>query len=335
MAAGCRIESSLLRVTMSTPFWLALPSGFHHKRCVIDDNLGFEVFIWRGEDADSQVLLLNGATHGDEWEGPTFLTELAQNFRPENLQGTIVAVPVLNEAAFFACNRFSPLDEKNLARVFPGDENGAPTEKLAHAWQTQFIMHASYYVDIHSAGAPHEILPWSGYSMHDDANILEAQRRMSHCFPKMWHWGTPYLPGRTISAAAENNVASIYLELQGKGGCEPNDLEIIRAGFENLIKLFDFVPGEAQQFEPTRRRESTELGEGHLQVENPAPCDGILMKIVEVGATVSEGKILAIVQPLDGSTPQEVRASNSGRVVMARRFRALREGDALAVVVDI
>jgi predicted deacylase len=320
---------------MSTPFWKDLPAGFHQRRYFIAGDIGFEVFIWRGDDADSRVLLLNGATHGDEWEGPTFLTELATHFRPEKLNGTIVAVPVLNEGAFFACNRVAPSDQKNLARVFPGSENGAPTEKLAHAWQTQFIQHANFYVDIHSAGAPHEIWPWAGYVMHEDAGVLETQRKMASCFPNMWHWGTPYLPGRTISAACENNVPAIYLELQGKGGCEAGDLEIIREGFANIVKTLGFVPGEPKQYAPTGLRESTQGEEGHLQVENPAPCDGILTQIVEAGKRVHEGETLAIVQPLDGGAPREVLAAHAGRAVMVRRFRAVREGDALAVIVDI
>ena len=320
---------------MSTPFWQGLAAGFHQKRCVIDGDLGFEVFIWRGDNADGKVLLLNGATHGDEWEGPTFLTEIATRFRPENLSGTIVAVPVLNESAFFACRRVAPGDEKNLARVFPGDEDGTPTEKLAHAWQTQFIAHASFYVDIHSAGASYEIWPWAGYVMHDDAGVLQTQHDMCACFPQMWHWGTPYLPGRTISAACENNVPAIYLELQGKGGCESGDLEIIREGFANITKTFGFVSGEPKQYAPTGLRESTLGQEGHLQVENPAPCDGILTQIVEAGKRVETGELLAVVQPLDGGAPRELFTAHAGRAVMVRRFRAVHKDDALAVIVDI
>lgn len=320
---------------MSTPFWKDLAPGFYRKRCVIEESLGFEAFVWRGHNPDDRVLLLNGATHGDEWEGPTFLTELAQTFRPDELNGTLVAVPVLNEAAFFACQRCSPLDEKNLARIFPGVHDGTPSPRLAHVWRTHFIAHASFYVDLHSAGAPHTIFPWVGYVMHDDAQILHTQRTMAHCFPQLWHWGTPYLPGRTISAAAELGVPAIYLEAQGKGGCESSDLETFRCGFENLLKTFGFVAGDAQHFAPTGLRESTRGEEGHLQVENPAPCDGILMHIVETGKSVEVGETLAVVQPLDGSTPCQVRALQSGRAVMTRRFRAVKKGDALAVIVDV
>lgn len=320
---------------MSTPFWNDLPVGFHHRRCVIENDLGFEVFIWRGEVANSKVLLLNGATHGDEWEGPTFLTELAQSWRPEDLTGTVVVVPVLHEAAFFACKRESPLDGCNLARVFPGNPEGTFTEKIAHAWQTQFIAHASFYADFHSAGAAYQIYPWAGYAMSNDASTLDTQRQMAKCFPNVWHWGTPYWSGRTISAAYEHNVPAIYIECQGKGEVEEYDLNILRTGFGNLLKLLCFEQGDPQLFEPNAVRESTEGEEGHLQIENPSPCDGLVMQIVAPGSQVEIEDVLATVQPLDGSTPLEVRTAKAGRVIIARRFRAVRQDDFLAVVANI
>src|SRR6195952_1250206 len=45
-----------------------LPEGFHQRR-IARDGVGFEAYIWRG--APGPVLLVNGATHGDEYEGPT------------------------------------------------------------------------------------------------------------------------------------------------------------------------------------------------------------------------------------------------------------------------
>src|SRR5690606_26337440 len=228
------------------------------------------------------------------------LTELARDWRPDRLNGTVVAVPVLNEPAFFAGRRETPLDEKNLARVFPGDAAGTATEKIAFAFGHQFIAHASHYVDFHSAGATYEILPWAGYAMTEDSSTLELQRRMASCFPDVWHWGTPYLPGRTISFAFEQKVPAIYLEFLGAGSVATEDLERLKTGFENLLRVCELVPGEAQLHPPIGVRESNVGGEGHLQVEHPSPCDGILMEIAALGARVRQGQPLATVQPLDG-----------------------------------
>jgi predicted deacylase len=328
---------------MSAAFWSDLPPGFHQRRCVIEGELGFEVFIWRGvpaddsnhEPVDEKVLLLNGASHGDEWEGPVVLTEWVHMWRPQNLRGTVVIVPVLHEAAFYDARRESPMDGKNLARAFPGDASGTATEKIAHAFQSQFIEHTNYYADFHSAGAAYEIWPWAGYIMTDDEAILAIQRGMACCFPSVWHWGTPYIAGRTISAAKECGVPAIYIECQGKGGMEESDGELLRAGIENLTRHLGFIEGEYETHEPDGVRESKKGEEGHLQVENPAPCDGILTQIMPAGGFIKNGDVLATVQPLDNGKPQEIRSRQNGRVVMVRRFRAVKAGETLAVVVEV
>ena len=55
-----------------------------------------------------------------------------------NLAGTLVAVPMLNPAAFMAGTRGDPLDtfSYDLNRIYPGRADGYVTERLAHAhWE--------------------------------------------------------------------------------------------------------------------------------------------------------------------------------------------------------
>ncbi len=127
------------------------------------------------------MLLVNGATHGDEYEGPTLLRTWAERWRPRRLAGTVVFVPVLNEAAFFAGQRCAPVDGANLARVFPGKANGSPTERLAHLFDTQLLAQCTHYADLHSAGAAYHLKPWTGYVTHRGA-INRTQRAMAACF---------------------------------------------------------------------------------------------------------------------------------------------------------
>ena len=80
-----------------------LKPGFHRHRFTAR-GVGFEAFIWHGRQP-GPVLLVNGATHGDEYEGPTLLEQWVQNWKPRTLRGTVVLIPVLNEVAFFAGQR--------------------------------------------------------------------------------------------------------------------------------------------------------------------------------------------------------------------------------------
>src|SRR5665213_149472 len=169
-----------------------LPAGFHRRRWA-RDGVGFEAFIWRG--SPRPVLLVNGATHGDEYEGPTLLRKWVGSWKPRALRGTVVFVPVLNEPAFFAGQRCNPADGANLARSFPGRRRGNPTEKLAALFDTQLLAQATHYIDLHSGGAPYHLLPWAGYISGMGGEIERIQREMTACFDRFWCWAGGYLPG--------------------------------------------------------------------------------------------------------------------------------------------
>src|SRR5262245_49568310 len=84
------------------PFWARLDPGFHTRRIQPKkDGPGFHAFVWRGVQP-GPALLVNGGTHGDEYEGPVLLAQMVQSWRPRHLRGTLIAVPVLNEDAFLA-----------------------------------------------------------------------------------------------------------------------------------------------------------------------------------------------------------------------------------------
>jgi len=53
-------------------------------------------------------VLLTGGNHGDEYEGPVVLQELALTLSPTIVTGCIIIVPALNYPAFRAATRTSP-----------------------------------------------------------------------------------------------------------------------------------------------------------------------------------------------------------------------------------
>ena len=70
--------------------------------------------------APGPTALLTGGNHGDEYEGPIALFDLARTLDPADLTGTVIIVPALNLPAFRAATRTSPIDRGNLNRSFPG-----------------------------------------------------------------------------------------------------------------------------------------------------------------------------------------------------------------------
>lgn len=308
-----------------------LPPGFHRRRIEARD-VGFDLFIWRGEPGP--VLLLNGATHGDEYEGPTLLHQWAAQWRPDRLTGTVVMVPVLNEAAFFAGQRCDPADGLNLARVFPGQARGSITTRLAYLFDTQLLAQCSHYVDLHSGGLACELLPWTGYLIRADG-AGKIQRKMAACFDNFWCWAGPFLPGRTLSAAHARNIPAIYVECRGAGGGEPSDLQALDRGLHQLLHRLGCVPGAPPKLRRQKIRTTDDAEETHLQIHHPAPHDGLFVPSTHLGRRLKPGQEIGIVRGLNGRKVSVITATRSGRVVLLRYQRSVRCGNALCALAPI
>jgi predicted deacylase len=243
-------------------------------------------------------------------------------------------VPVLNEAAFFAGQRVHPVDNGNLARAFPGKARGSVTSRLAHLFDTQLLAQATHYVDLHSGGAAYALLPWVGYLTRNDA-IGRKQRAMAACFDEFWCWSGPFLPGRTLSAAHERDIPAIYVECQGAGGIEPKDLAALDRGLNKLLLWIGCIAGRPPTLSRQKTRTSSDAEEAHLQVHHPAPHDGLFIPTVELGTRVRKGGILGAVHALGDSRLLPVKAERNGRVVLVRRQRSVRKGDALFTLAPV
>lgn len=308
-----------------------LAPGFHRRRFQARD-VGFDAWIWRG--GPGPVLLLNGSTHGDEYEGPTLLRQWAETWRPTQLRGTVVMVPVLNEAAFFAGLRDHPVDGGNLARSFPGSAHGKVSARLAHLFDTQLLSQATHYADLHSGGRACELLPWVGYITRDDA-VGRTQRAMAACFDDFWCWAGPFLPGRTLSAAYARNIPAIYTECRGAGGLEPRDLRALQRGLENLLVWAGCLTSPKRTLRRQKNRTTVDAKEVHLQVHHPAPFDGLFVPAAKLGQRVRKGQVIGHVHALHQLGKAPVKAESTGRIVLVRYQRSVKRDDALFTLAPI
>ena len=313
-------------------FWDDFPQGFHHRR-LGTKAVGFETYVWKGEPGP--VVLANAGTHGDEYEGPNFLISMVNSWRPRKLRGTVVIIPVLNEAAFMAGLRCHPGDGKNLARSFPGRPGGSPIDRLAHLFLKNVISYSDYYFDFHSAGVVYEIAPWVGYVTHPNREINKTQEKMAACFDKYWCWSAPYLPGRTASAAYELNIPFIYTEGQGGGGILQKDVKILNDGFFEFLKRFGFIKGRQRKLCRQHKRISKDPKEAFVQIHHKAPTTGMLDLQVKLKEAVKKGQILGYVYPLNGKPRKVVKAEMSGKVVFLRRKASIEKGEGVMALTPI
>ena len=80
---------------------------------------------------------------------------------PAALSGTIILVHIANMPAFLGRTiYYSPVDGKNLNRMFPGDPGGTISQRIAHTLTTEVIDQADYLVDLHAGDGNEALRPY-------------------------------------------------------------------------------------------------------------------------------------------------------------------------------
>jgi hypothetical protein len=296
---------------------------------------GLSILAVRGVE-EGPVLLVNGGTHGDEYEGPATIQALFESLEPARLKGTWLGVPVLNEPAMSVPQRTGRFDNQDLARTFPGKPGGTVTEQIADGFGAHVLKWAHYYVDLHSAGSIFRMVFLSGYGVVADAKVLRQQRMMAIAFGGELVWGTPLFPGRTLSQAEALGIPAIYTETTGTGGLRKQDVEQYQQGTLNVMRSIGMLEG-SYPTQPVRLfRETSERGqhEGYLQVDHPSPCKGLFWPFVDLWDEVKKGQEVGVIVDAAGRKLASVEARRAGHVILVRHWLSVDQDDGLLVVVE-
>lgn len=281
-------------------------------------------------NGDGPTALLTGANHGDEYEGPLALYELARTLDPDAVAGTVIIVPAMNYPAFRAGTRTSPIDRGNMNRSFPGRPDGTVTEKIADYFQRELLPRADLVFDFHSGGRTLDFLPYCA------AHILPDKAQEAKAFAAVEAFAAPYsmkmleidAVGMYDTAAEDMGKVFVTTELGGGGTARAETVRIARRGIANVLRHAGIVEGAAAKSET--RWLDMPSDDCFIFAED----DGLFETMVDLGEDVREGMIIARIHPIGrtGLAPQEIRAKMSG-ILVARHFPGLiKAGDCMSVL---
>lgn len=276
------------------------------------------------------VALLTGGNHGDEYEGPIALLDLARTLDPAAVRGAVIIVPMLNHPAVRAGTRTSPIDRGNLNRSFPGNPAGSVTEKIADYVTRTLLPRADLVLDFHSGGRTLDFLPFCA------THILPDKAQEARAVAAVTAFGAPFsmtmleidAVGMFDTTAEAAGKTFVTTELGGGGTARAATVTIARRGVQNLLRHAGILDGEPQA------TETRWLDMPSADCFTFAEEAGILEPLVDLGGPVQAGAAVARIHPLGrtGVPPAEVRARMDGLLV-ARHFPGLvQPGDCVAVV---
>lgn len=274
--------------------------------------------------------LLTGGNHGDEYEGPIALFDLARTLRAEGVKGRVIIVPAMNYPAFLSQTRTSPIDKGNMNRSFPGRPDGTVTQKIADYFQRVLLPLADIVLDFHSGGRTLDFLPFCA------AHILPDKKQEAKGFEFVQAFGAPYsmkmleidAVGMYDTAAEEMGKIFITTELGGGGTATAKSAAIAKRGVMNVLTHAGIVEGIVEE-QPTQWLDMPD-GDCFLFAEEA----GLVEFAVDLGEAVRKGEVVARIHPTGrtGSLPVELCSRMTG-ILAARHFPGLiKPGDCAAVL---
>lgn len=274
---------------------------------------GFDLHSHRA-DAPGPRLVVLGGVHGDETEGVLAAGRLA-TADLALIGGQVDVVPVCHEAAFAIDSRISPIDDKNLARVFPGDPAGSATEQLAHHLYREVLAGADLLIDLHTSGQSYDMPFLAGYHGPTRGALSLARTAAEH-FGADFIWRHPALStGRTVSVVEQ----AIYVESLGGGATNADVVARYVQGVKNVMVALGLLNEAGVPGDPNAVRV---VGGGNLDRDMiSVESEGVLMSAVDAGARVIKAQLLGRVEDIHGTVLEELRAPADGWV-MARKRRS-------------
>lgn len=274
--------------------------------------------------------LLTGGNHGDEYEGPVALFDLARGLDPARVSGRVIMVPAMNYPAFRAGRRTSPIDGGNMNRIFPGKPDGTVTEKIADYFQRALLPLADILLDIHSGGRTLDFLPFAASHLLPDKAQQAACAAARDAFAAPWSITLLEIDsvGMYDTAAEAAGKTFVSTELGGGGTARAETCAIAKRGLRNLLIHAGILRGEPE------RRPSVMLAMPDGDCFVSSAHSGLIEPCVDLGGAVKKGDLLARVHDVErtGQTPVDYHAKRGG-ILAGRHFPGLvQSGDTIAVV---
>lgn len=276
------------------------------------------------------TLALTAGIHGYEY--PPILA--LQRLKVNKIAGTLIIVHVANMPSFLGRTvYFSPLDGKNLNRVFPGKPDGTESEKIAHAITTQVIDKCDYLLDLHCGDGNESLRPYVYQTVTGDpafdARIaaLVTNFGFDHIVVDK---GRPSDPAASVycsNTAITRGKPAMTVEAGFLGTTDEKSTAAIVRGIESVMRYLKMIEGR-----PTPVKKHVYLEP--VEVLN-SPATGILYPQVERGATVKKGAPLAHITDFFGKKIATVKAPFSGIVLYVVATPPITKGQPVGCVAHI
>ncbi len=277
------------------------------------------------------VLALIAGNHGYEYPPVLALQRLRAALDPAQLSGTVIMVHVANMPSFLGRTvYFSPVDGKNLNRVYPGRQDGTVSERIAWAITREVIEPADYVLDLHCGDGNESLRPYVYQMVTANQQLNAEMARLALAFGIdhiLIDRNRPTDPAHSLycsNTAITRGKPGLTIESGYLGMSDEASIAAIETGVRGVL------------------RELHMLTEGPPPVAKPvyldpaevvaSPATGILYWLVERDQHVTKGTVLARITDFFGATIAEVESPLDGVVLYVVATPPIVQGQPVACI---
>ncbi|MFN7946680.1 MAG: M14 family metallopeptidase [Blastocatellia bacterium] len=278
------------------------------------------------------VLALIAGNHGYEYTPILALQRLLPRLDPKQISGTVILVHVANMPSFLGRTiYYSPVDRKNLNRVYPGKSDGTVSERITYQITKEVIERADYVMDIHCGDGNESLRPYSYWDVKaGGADIVEKSKQMALAFGLdhiVMDSERPTDPANSVycsTTATTRGKPAITIESGGLGATDNESIARIERGVMNVMRHLKMIEGQAQMVEHPMFIDRSEV----LR----SAATGIFYPLVEKGHTVAKGTLMGYVTDFFGQRVYELRAPFAGEVLYILGTPPISKDEPLAMI---
>ena len=286
-------------------------------------------------NGDGPGAILTGANHGDEYEGPIALHDLANSIDIDKVRGRVIIIPMMNYPAFQAATRVSPIDQLNMNRIFPGQAAGSITQLIADYITSTLLPICDFVLDIHSGGKTLEFLPFAAYHELEDKSQQEACEAATHAFAAPYYLSLIEIDAGGMYDTQAEAMGKVFVstELGGGGTSSPHTADVAKRGVHNFLVHAGILDAKPISSDSASIKLDMQQDDAYVFSQH----NGLLEPCVTLGDPVRKGDKIARIYTTErtGSKPVEYRAACDG-IIMGRHFPSLiKIGDFMNVIAQV
>lgn len=255
----------------------------------------------------SPVVSIVAGLHGNELNGIYSLNLLSAVLSMQKLEGTVHVFPLINSFGTDQCQKEWPFEMEDINKVFPGDPEGSPAQRIAHQL-LEATREADFCVDVHSGASHIRELPQ--VRCRPSGKDLLLGRAMQ--LPVLWRRKKLASPESLLGAWQLRGQTALHV-IGGRGTTLDSALATQMAdGLVNLLAYLKIITSSGPP--------KTTLEIENINVQSiRADCGGFFIPEVRVGQTISEGGVLGVItSPIGGVKLSEYRAEYDGLILSVR-----------------